>query len=749
MTDLMNKYLSWREFSRQWWGLPVLCALVLINLSSWLSPVIVLPEGRTYLMYMPLAVCVALLMVFDWRALPGIALAMFVRYDLRIGAEMGALLTVIYLFSLSIAWGGYRSQSGKRWSASFGLLRLPLPRIMWLVVFLSVFFVFILQIIVELDLLPGYLGMVTRDFMTLRTLINLQAIMLGTLLSGHLWYLILRTIRKPRYLRVLWAKMRNQRAPGVKAAEVVLWFILLGTMVVMLSLQGISGPVAKILLSDYTLTLLLPVLLFGAMRYGYHFITIVWTLTLIILFNHYQGFISESGFIHNLVFVSALMLVFSLCLLMMSAISSRQRRLLQKTRSASLLDPVFGLPNLRAFNRDLSRYPRSLLCFIRVSEMDVLSRNYGMQLRIQFKQQLAIGLKPFLQPGEKVYHLPGYDLVVRLNCEGSEEKLERLQHYVDDFRLIWNGLPLHPNIGLAYCTVFPPVEHLHMLLGELSGIAEVSLTTGKPESNKSDHSQVQKEIKGKVEMLHKVQRALDEDRFILMAQPIAGVRGDSYHEILLRMLDESGDLMSPDKFLPVVHEFGLAYQLDMWVLKHTLMFIHEHREKLPSARFAVNFSPSTLCRPAFSSQFKALMVEYQVEPYQIVLEVTESHLLHNVKYADYSMRDLRNYGCRIAIDDFGTGYASYDRLKLIQADILKIDGSFVRNMLTDPLDAYIVQSICQVARMKHLSIVAEYVETEEQRAALRAQGVDYMQGYLIGKPEPLITLISHLAPSLE
>lgn len=749
MTDLMNKYFSWREFSRQWWGLPVLCALVLVNVSSWLSPIIMLPEGRTYLMYMPLAVCVALLMVFDWRAFPGIALAIFVRYDLRIGAEMGLLLTVVYLFALSVAWGGYRSQSGKRWSASFGLLRLPLSRVMWLVVFLSVFFVFILQIIVELDLLPGYLGLVTRNFMTLRTLINLQAMMLGTLLSGHLWYLILRVIRKPRYLRVLRAKMRSQRAPGVKATEVVLWFMLLSTMVVMLSLEGISGPVAKILLSDYTLTLLLPVLLFGAMRYGYHFITIVWTITLIVLFNHYHGFISESGFIHNLVFVSALMLVFTLSLLMMSAISSRQRRLLQKTRSASLLDPVFGLPNLRAFNRDLSRYPRSLLCFIRVSEMDVLSRNYGMQLRIQFKQQLAIGLKPFLQPGEKVYHLPGYDLVLRLNCEGTEEKLDRLQHYVDDFRLIWNGLPLHPNIGLAYCTVFPPVEHLHMLLGELSGIAEVSLTTGKPESNKSDHSQVQKDIKGKVEMLHKVQRALDENRFILMAQPIAGVRGDSYHEILIRMLDESGDLMSPDKFLPVVHEFGLAYQLDMWVLKHTLMFIHEHREKLPSARFAVNFSPSTLCRPAFSSQFKALMVEYQVEPYQIVLEVTESHLLHNVKYADYSMRDLRNYGCRIAIDDFGTGYASYDRLKLIQADILKIDGSFVRNMLTDPLDAYIVQSICQVARMKHLSIVAEYVETEEQRAALRAQGVDYMQGYLIGKPEPLITLVSHPAPSLQ
>ncbi|MGC6387683.1 EAL domain-containing protein [Ewingella sp. S1.OA.A_B6] len=739
----MNKFFSWREFSRQFWGLPVLSALVLINAASYLSPVISLPQGRTYLMYMPIAACVALLMVFDWRAMPGIALTLLIRYYLRIDSVMTIIMTLIWLFSLTVAWAGYRWHAGRRWSAGFGLLRMPGPYVLWLVLILSVLFESLLQIVADMGLLPNYIGLVTRDFMNLRTLINFQATMLGILLSSHVWYLLLRIIRKPRYLRVILANIRNERTAGLKAAEVILWLMLLASMVFLLCMKGITGPVAKIILSDYTLALMLPVMLFGAMRYGYHTVVIVWTVVITVLFTHRSGFISEKGFIHNLLFVSTLMLVFTLSLLLMSAISSRQRRLMQKTRSASLLDPIFGLPNLRAFSRDLSLYPRSLLCFVRVSEMDVLSRNYGMQLRIQFKQQLAMGLKLLMLPGERVYHLPGYDLALRLNCDDSEQKLERIQHYVDNFRLIWNDLPLRPNIGLAYCTVFSPVEHLHMLLGELSGIAEISLTTGKPESNKSDHRQVQNEIKSKVEMLHKVQRALDEDLFILMAQPIAGIRGDSYHEVLIRMLDESGELMSPDKFLPVVHEFGLAYLLDMWVLKHTLMFIHEHREKMPSVRFAVNFSPSTLCRPAFSSEFKALMAEYEVEPYQIVLEVTESHLLHNIKYADYSMRDLRNYGCRIAIDDFGTGYASYDRLKLIQADILKIDGSFVRNMLTDPLDAYIVQSICQVARMRHLSIVAEYVETEEQRVALRALGVDYMQGYLIGKPERLTTLISH------
>ncbi len=739
----MQKLFSWNELRHKWWGLPIFCALVLIPLSSSLSPIIFLPEGRTYLIYMPLATCVALLMVFDWAAFPGIVLTLFLRYYLRVGAEMGTLMTVIYFTSLFLAWLGYRWQAGSRWSAPLGLMNQAWVRVGWLLIFLTFFFIIVLQIVVESGLLPEYLGMATRDFMTLRTLINLQAMILGILLNSHLIYLIIRIIRRPRYWRVLRMMLRKQCAPGVKPAEMVLWFIVLGTMVALLCIQGLSEPFMKILLSDYTLTLLFPVLLFGALRYGYYFISIVWTITLTILFHYYQGFISDTNFVHNLVFVSALMLVYTITLLLMAVISSRQRLLMKKFKAAALQDPVFALPNLRAFNRDLAIYPRSLLCFVRVSDMDVLSRNYGMQLRIQFKQQLAMGLKPYLQPGEKVYHLPGYDLVLRLNSEDVEGKLQQLYEYVEDFRLIWNGLPLHPNIGLSYCTVYSPVEHLPILLGELSGIAEVSLTTGKPESNKSDHSQVQLEIREKVDMLHKIQRALDDDRFVLMAQPISGVRGDNYYEILLRMFDGAQEnLVMPDKFLPVVHEFGLSYQLDMWVLRHTLMFINANRSRLPSLRFAVNFTPSTLCRPTFTRDFKTLMAEFEVEPFQIVLEVTESHLLQDVKYADSAMRELRNYGCRIAIDDFGTGYASYGRLKAIQADIIKIDGSFVRNMLTNSLDGYIVQSICQVARMKHLSIVAEYVETEEQKAALHALGVDYMQGYLVGKPEPLASLLA-------
>ena len=199
----MRKLFSWHNIRHKWWGLPVICALLLIPVTSWLSPIIFLPEGRTYLIYMPLATCVALLMVFDWAAMPGIVLTLFLRYYFRIGLEMGTLLTVIYFTSLFLAWLGYRWQAGSRWSAPLGLMNLAKVRIAWLLIFLTFFFIILLQIVVESGLLPNYLGMATADFVTLRTLVNLQAMILGILLNSHVIYLVIRFIRQPRYLRVL------------------------------------------------------------------------------------------------------------------------------------------------------------------------------------------------------------------------------------------------------------------------------------------------------------------------------------------------------------------------------------------------------------------------------------------------------------------------------------------------------------------------------------------------------------------
>lgn len=740
---LIRKHI-WQRLNSHWWGFPLLWGLVLLPIASWISPRILLLDGRTYLIYLPLALCGALLMVYDWRAMPGILIAVAARYIERLGVEIGCLVTLHYLFCLTICWLGYRWHTQRKWSVSFSILGLSRPRMFWLVFLLPVFFMLGLQILIGLGLLPYELGMVSDETFTLRTLLNLQALFLSCLSSMQLFYYLLRILRKPRYLKTLARRIRKEMSPDVTKREFYLWLLALIAMTGLLAYRHPNPEIANIFLSDYSLTLLLPLMVYGAMRMSYQLICIIWSITLLVLLINYQGFVQWDNLVHNLVFISSVLLIFTASLFLLAAVNTKQRYLHDRAQRASRIDPVVGLPNLRELSRVLALYPKSMLCFIRVPDLDVLSRSYGMQLRIQFKQQLAIALRPVLDEQEDVFHLPGYDLVLRLNAENSEQKLESVSRCLNDFRLVWNSLPLHPQTGLSYCMVYPPVKHLHLLLGELSGIAEISLTSGKPESTQSHNSHVQQDIKHKVSMLQRIQKSLDEDSFVLMVQPIQGIRGDCYHEILLRMVDDDGGFIEPNDFLPVVHEFGLAYQLDLWVLNQTMMFMDQQRERLPSVRFAVNLSPLTLCRPYLSQAIQRLLQQYNIEPYQLVLEVTESHLLQDVVYASIMLAELRHLGCRIAIDDFGTGYASYARLKTIQADILKIDGSFVSNMLSSSLDYQIIASFCQIARMKRLAVVAEYVESEEQLAALKSLGVDYMQGYLIGKPRPLTSLIDRL-----
>jgi EAL domain-containing protein (putative c-di-GMP-specific phosphodiesterase class I) len=171
----------------------------------------------------------------------------------------------------------------------------------------------------------------------------------------------------------------------------------------------------------------------------------------------------------------------------------------------------------------------------------------------------------------------------------------------------------------------------------------------------------------------------------------------------------------------------------MLVLETLFSSLHQH----PGQRFSVNLLPSTLMQKDSAAQIIALFQRYRISPDLITIEVTEEQAFSNADTSQQNLDALRAFGCAIAIDDFGTGYANYERLKHLQADIIKIDGCFVRDILTDPLDAIMVKSIVEMARAKQMSVVAEYVESESQKARLLELGVNYLQGYLVGKPQPL------------
>lgn len=562
-------------------------------------------------------------------------------------------------------------------------------------------------------------------------------------------YLLIRLLRHPRYIKSLLSQIRSEIDKKVTVVELLVWAIALGVLLSLLLIPMNEN--SSIFTTNYTLSLLMPVMLWGAMRFGYKLISLIWTPILLVSIHYFYRYIPVNpGYDIQLAITSSSYLVFSFVVIYMSMLATRQRAANKRSRRLALLDPVVHMPNLRALSRDLAKNPWSALCLLRIPELEILGRNYGVLLRIQYKQQLAQWVNGILQPNELVYHLTGYDLAVRLNAESHQQRIEALDEHIKQFRFVWDGMPLQPQVGVSYCYVRSPVNHLYLVLGELGVVADLSLSSNHPENLQQRGAvHLQRNLKDKVAMMSRLQKALDNDEFTLLVQPVRGMRGDCYHEVLLRMPDINGLLISPDQFLPVAQEFGLSSRVDLWVLEHTLRFLSAHRERLPGQRFAINLAPSTVCRVQFPLEVSRLLAKYAIEPWQLIFEVTECSTFCNAEQAQHILRQLQKMGVRIAIDDFGTGYASYARLKSVDADILKIDGSFIRNIVNNSLDYQIVASICHLARMKKMLVVAEYVESEEIRSAVHALGIDYVQGYLIGRPAPLESLLEAEASTAD
>lgn len=740
---LNKNYIAIRD---KWWGLPLVLPCLMLPLVSHVNTYAHMASGDVVLLYLPLALMMSMMHFFSWAALPGIILAIFLRKYPQVGLAETLPVIAHFLIAIVLSWGGYRVFNPRRNCVSHGESRLVFQRIFWQVFCSATLFLVLFQFAAFVGMYESRLNLMGVTPFNINALINYQGILVGNLIGVPFFYFLLRVIRNPLHLRGYYSQLKLQFDAKASKKEVALWLLILIVLMTLLCMP--LNVNSSIFSTNYTMSLLLPVMLWGAMRYGYRFISLLWAPVLIIAIHNYQSYTPYySGYDVQLAITSSSFLVFSFIVNYMAVLATRQRVVNSRARRLAFLDPVVHLPNLRALNRALKNAPWSALCFLHVPELEVLVKNYGIMLRIQYKQQLSHWINEKLSPDENVYQMSGPDLLLRLNTESHQQRIDLLDEHIKRFRFIWDGMTFQPQVGMSYCYVRSPVNHIYLLLGELSTIAELSIMTNTPENlERRGAVNLQRNVKDKVAMMNRLQHALEHDRFCLMAQPIEGLRGDVYHEILLRLKDSDGGLISPEVFLPVAHEFGLASRIDLWVIEHTLRFMADNRAEMPARRFALNLSAPSICRAKFSLEVSKLLSKYQIEAWQLIFEVTESYALLNAEQAQVTLHNLQQLGCQIAIDDFGTGYASYARLKNISANILKIDGSFIRNMVSNSLDYQIVASICHLARMKKMQVVAEFVESEEIRSAVASLGIDYMQGYLIGEPQPLRDILKAQVP---
>ncbi|NNJ51425.1 MAG: EAL domain-containing protein [Gammaproteobacteria bacterium] len=251
---------------------------------------------------------------------------------------------------------------------------------------------------------------------------------------------------------------------------------------------------------------------------------------------------------------------------------------------------------------------------------------------------------------------------------------------------------------------------------------------------------------GEMTWVNRIQYALNNDRFVLMTQSIASARdienGPMHFEILIRMLDDDDNMISPGQFLPAAERYNLSPEIDRWVVTNTFKWLSENKGQLQALDLcSINLSGNTLSDDGFSDFLLQQFVSYRIPSEKICFEITETSAISNIDIAQRFIHSFSNeLRCKFSLDDFGTGLSSFAYLKSMPVDFIKIDGQFVRDITSDPIDMAMVRSINEIGQIMGKKTIAEFVENEKILNQLKLIGIDYVQGYHISRPRPLSQL---------
>jgi diguanylate cyclase (GGDEF)-like protein/PAS domain S-box-containing protein len=235
----------------------------------------------------------------------------------------------------------------------------------------------------------------------------------------------------------------------------------------------------------------------------------------------------------------------------------------------------------------------------------------------------------------------------------------------------------------------------------------------------------------------RIKEAIERSRFLLACQPIVNVstRQVVSFEVLIRMRDEDGTIIMPGGFLPAAERFGLSTDIDKWVIVNAIRALKLQQDKLPELHYSINLSGSTLSDLGVCDLIQQQLRLHALDPASLTFEVTETVAIADIPVAEAFLSRLQAIGCKTALDDFGSGMASFAYLKDLPVNVVKIDGRFVRNLASNPVDQAMVKAMNDIAHALGKQTVGEFVESQESLEVLASLGVDYAQGYYLGRPD--------------
>jgi diguanylate cyclase (GGDEF)-like protein/PAS domain S-box-containing protein len=437
---------------------------------------------------------------------------------------------------------------------------------------------------------------------------------------------------------------------------------------------------------------------------------------------------------------------------------SESRELNRRLSYHASHDVLTGLVNRREFENRLERALKSAkaretsyaVAYLDLDQFKIINDTCGHSAGDALLGQVGALLKSKIRWRDTLARLGGDEFGLLLESCSLDEALrsaESLREAVRNFRFVWEERTFRMGASIGVVPISPDNEDVASILSA----ADSACAAAKEGGRNRVHSFEENDIdlmrrRREMQWAARINNALEESRFELFRQTIQPLqRQDSgYHyELLLRMRDENGKIISPDNFIAAAERYGITPNIDRWVIENAFRWLvseADEREKL--AMCSINLSGQSLGDDKFLPFVIDQFHRSGIDATKICFEITETAAVASFSQANRFIQSLKELGCKFALDDFGTGLSSFGYLKHFPVDFLKIDGSFVKEILHDPIDREMVRSINEIGHLTGKQTIAEFAENQEIIQMLRGLGVDYAQGYGVSQPQRVLKAVN-------
>lgn len=416
-------------------------------------------------------------------------------------------------------------------------------------------------------------------------------------------------------------------------------------------------------------------------------------------------------------------------------------------------DALTGLVNRREFERRLEESIESghrgdanhVLCYLDLDRFKLINDTSGHLAGDSMLREVAKLLRDAVRDSDTVARLGGDEfgmLLIGCPLEKARQIADDVCRNVGDYRFVWKDRIFSIGVSVGLVEISRESGTLEELLAAADSACYVAKKQGSGRvAVYSARDEALARHTGEIQWLQKLQSALKENRFQLYTQVIVPAYGDNGGpglEVLVRLKDESGQDVPPSEFVKAAERYRLMGLVDRWVVQTTLSALGRGAIPIAANRsIAINISGQTLGDVQFLEFVVECLDSTGVAPNQVCFEITETAVVANLDHARRFVGVLHGMGCQFALDDFGSGVGSFSNLKNLPMDYLKIDGSFMRNLAKDSVNQAMVTAMIRLARTLNFKVIAEQVEDAAALDTAKRMGVDYVQGYAVGRPQPL------------